>query len=763
MIRQKILSFRVQRTAPRVAQRGMATVLIVLLIGTGLTASVLGAAHYLRSTQAQNIASHAQSQAQMNAWRATEIVRQYLAQLQGSNALDQLAQGSVLNFEGSGFSGLMQAQVAQLQGSGSTRRITVDVTGLTNPSATSGEADGRAGASSTLRVVYGPDAGGGGGICSYEQPARSILNGNVTYSGGGMQFLTSEGTASHFVINGDLTVSNGSEAIVSGCTTGNIALSGGGIKAGANLQSQGSISMRSMSPSTNVGLWAREINIEQQGGSYSAMHAGGFLTNVRNVQGLLVGTAQVGGMKQADGSVNPLPGLGAAIVVEATDGTRFQVDRSQMVWDPGAGQVQFPDAAVQTLAGTGTLQGPLRFDYTGLDGGTLQVSSTTVTGPVWGNNVLFDGWGGNYADVRAYGDLVMKEPKVGTLVGGGNLKVESWNLPSIAQSARVAGSYSNTGGNSGAVPRLQTGQTGLSPGLPGLPRCDVAVRAFDTASLRSQANYVFDFDAQGDPRLTVQNVKIKGEGEGTAGDSAFPSASFNLKTVDYKTLQQVAGKDFLGCSSQNPSNMYTDALQCLRTATPAKGWTLQGVTRFPPGVALFVGDMKLDGQGQADGLVNTFLSTGNITLTNGGSNLELTAPNFVSSPAQLCDGNFYPANLCDKSVTPSRLAVWRDGDGTEHSGLPVGNIALATNGDLSAAGWTLKGHVLVGRQIATSGATVTIEGTLTVGANGVSPTTIQQGGIKVITKNLTQNQGYLPGSNCAPQPGGMKMLWSRYL
>ncbi|MBP9940627.1 MAG: hypothetical protein KBF33_04420 [Comamonas sp.] len=751
------------RAAPAV-QRGMATVLIILLMGTGLTASVLGAAHYLRSTQDQNIASHAQTQAQMNAWSAVEIVRNYLTQLQVAGKIDQLAVGNKLNFSGDDVAGLMYASVTGVQGSGADLRMTISVTGVTNPSAVTGEThkgDKRGGASATLQVVYAPTGGTSGGVCAQQQPKRSILNGNVTYTGGGMQFLTAEGQASNFVINGNLSVSNGSEAIVSGCVTGDIALSGGGIKAGADLQSEQKITIKSMSPPSRVGLWAREIDIDQDGGSYSNLYAGGFSANVRNARGMLLGRATLGGKKQADGAINPLEGYAPVVMVTVGE-SRFQLNRADLSWNAATGRVEFADSAVQRLAGDGTLQGPLRFDDAALDGGDLKLKSSTIPGLVWGGGVTFGGWGGTYGDVRAHGNLKMNEPKIGTLLGGGNLVVGSWNLPQFITNAKVVGSYTNSGGNKGSVGNLQTGQAGVTPAMPGLPRCEVAVSSFDAAALRSQANYVFDFDAQGEPRLTVQHVNIKG----ATADTAFPAASFNLKTVPFKTLQQVNGKDFLGCSWQNPASQYNDALQCLRGATPSTGWTLTGITKFPPGVALFMGNVTINGNQQSGGLVNTLLSTGKVTLTNSGSNLKVTAPNFVASPATLCDGDFYPSNLCNKSVTPSRLVTWAEADGTEHSGLPIGNIAVASNSDLSAAGWSLNGHVIVGGQISSGGAMVTIDGTLTVGANGVSATNITQGGVKVITRNLTNDQGYLPGgascSTSAPTGGGMKVLWSRY-
>jgi hypothetical protein len=135
----------------------------------------------------------------------------------------------------------------------------------------------------------------------------------------------------------------------------------------------------------------------------------------------------------------------------------------------------------------------------------------------------------------------------------------------------------------------------------------------------------------------------------------------------------------------------------------------------------------------------------------------------------VCDGPFYPANLCDKSTTPSSLAKWVDAEGQEHAGLPLANLAIGTNKGLSANSWDapngITGNVLLGESISTGGATLSIAGSLTVGANEPSATTITQGGLRMDTTRLTRDQGYLPGGNCAPAatPQPVAMKWSRYL
>ncbi len=62
-------------------QRGAATVLTALLVGLAVMASTFAVVQYVGTSQDQSVTTHAQTQAQMNAWLGAEVVRQYLANL----------------------------------------------------------------------------------------------------------------------------------------------------------------------------------------------------------------------------------------------------------------------------------------------------------------------------------------------------------------------------------------------------------------------------------------------------------------------------------------------------------------------------------------------------------------------------------------------------------------------------------------------------------------------------------------------------------
>ncbi|WP_162934925.1 hypothetical protein [Pseudomonas cavernae] len=65
-------------------QRGMATILIILLAGMALTVTALGVMHAVRGSQEKLVALHASTHAQAGAWAGVEIFRSYLEQLDAS-------------------------------------------------------------------------------------------------------------------------------------------------------------------------------------------------------------------------------------------------------------------------------------------------------------------------------------------------------------------------------------------------------------------------------------------------------------------------------------------------------------------------------------------------------------------------------------------------------------------------------------------------------------------------------------------------------
>ena len=775
-------------THPLAPQRGIATVLILLLVGLSLSAAVFGTAHYIRSQQQQDVAAHAQTQAQMKAWTGAELVRQYLQQLQDSGQLAALYAKTPLPFDLTlSGDGVTSAVLARITATDSTAKtVTARITGVTAP-------DSSAEARAVVEVVYAVGAGSGTAPSQCGTPIRSstVLRGDVSITGGTTSFTSGE-NYTDVAIDGSLTIQSASEAIISGCTKGDITLSGGGIDANATLSSQnGTIRINSMAQPTNATLWARAISIGNTGSAnYNALKAGAYQANVKTTGDVIVGTAYAGGrlLSATAGPSVPwrtgtvVPWSTGNLLVTLSDGGEYLVDMARVAIDSATGTVSNARAAAQKVNASGSAELPDSFTLHATDvaGGGIDLHTLSVQEETWGYHIAMKGFGGTYNKVWPAGHFETINPNITDLLGGGDLWAKEaggypgncYSCPAFGTGGPIAGRFYYGSGKTllNSHPKVQSSVAGTSPGLPGAPFCDTRTDTFDAAAFRSSANYIFDFDANGKPRLTIQHMKAS---DGTS----IARAGIDLTAVDpdgtapgAMVLRRINGVDFLGCDNQSPNNQYSDALACLRNATPANGWRLNGITKFPPGIALFIGPVTIDGVASSQGtLYNTILSTGGVTLTGSGHG-PLVAPNFASPLSSVCDGPFYPANLCKKSAnTPSELATWVDAKGITHAGLPLANLAIGTNGGLSANSWEapngITGNVLLGQSLSTGGATISIAGSLTVGANEPSATTITRGGLKLDTTRLTRDQGYLPGGSCTsaatPQPVAMK--WSRYL
>src|SRR5690606_1984157 len=58
-------------------QRGIATLLVLLLVGIAISAAIFGSLRYIQGSQDQTTAFHAQTQAQLKAWSGVDMLYQY--------------------------------------------------------------------------------------------------------------------------------------------------------------------------------------------------------------------------------------------------------------------------------------------------------------------------------------------------------------------------------------------------------------------------------------------------------------------------------------------------------------------------------------------------------------------------------------------------------------------------------------------------------------------------------------------------------------
>jgi hypothetical protein len=333
-------------------------------------------------------------------------------------------------------------------------------------------------------------------------------------------------------------------------------------------------------------------------------------------------------------------------------------------------------------------------------------------------------------------------------LGGGNMTV---NDVAVSGSGRIAGSLNKNLSN------VQANQAGTSPGLPGIPYCEARVKPVDADNFLGMANYAYS-SAGGVAQLTIRNVK---RANGESIDGVYPLQ--NPNAAQLAILQEL-----MTCNNSNDKG-------CLNVLQRDGSWLLHGVGKMPAGVLWFDQSVKIDGT--STDMLNSVVVRGcddpsqttcggNVTFTSSGHR-DFIAPNFAGA-ARVCGADFYPSNLC---ASRSQFVEWEgpgaDGKPQTYQGLPIANTAVIAEGGADIAGWELRGSVMLGKQLATSGATVTIHGSLTVGSNQTADTTISAGGISVDVPSggglnlipvCSGGSGGLPAS-----PASASVQWSRYL
>lgn len=129
-------------------QRGIAAILILVLVGLSLTATTFGSIHYLRASQEQHTALHAQSIAQARAWTGAEALRLYLEAVAQAGEWDEFEAGLVVPVSVEmDLDGVDEVHITQVDTGVTPARLTARLTARAAESS-------RAEASSILEVVY---------------------------------------------------------------------------------------------------------------------------------------------------------------------------------------------------------------------------------------------------------------------------------------------------------------------------------------------------------------------------------------------------------------------------------------------------------------------------------------------------------------------------------------------------------------------------------------------------------------------------------
>ncbi|MBT9492329.1 MAG: hypothetical protein IV107_08235 [Paucibacter sp.] len=199
------------RRGHRQSQRGISSVLFMLLSGLSLGAMVFGAIYYVRGLQSQSVTVHAQTQAQLKAWSGAEAVRQHLYQLGATEAAKLTVNQAVTFTALSGISAtVVDVLASDATNCGGGTRVGFNITGSSG------------GANSLLAATFCAKGNGGTPGATGKKPAVNI-KGNLQL-GGDLNVLGDDKT--RVVVDGSVNGSGSLNGISNLYATGDITLGG---------------------------------------------------------------------------------------------------------------------------------------------------------------------------------------------------------------------------------------------------------------------------------------------------------------------------------------------------------------------------------------------------------------------------------------------------------------------------------------------------------------------------------------------------------
>lgn len=269
--------FRDLPSAPS-QQRGMATILIIMLMGLALTVTALGVMYSVRTSQEQQVTVHAATHSQAGVWAAAEAVRSYLETLD-VDAVKGLKTASTLSFD--------------INTNKATAKLSPLLINDTTPNHLYAEinyTDTAAKASSTLEVVYNitfaptkneepPTQALGNNVLSFA--TNMNMSGNITVLGGDAAIFNVDGNVNldNASITGIKTINaSGNITIESGVKVDNLYANGDITLTGsASVLTASSLKDITINSGASQGILNANGNITITNGSVTTANALGFI------------------------------------------------------------------------------------------------------------------------------------------------------------------------------------------------------------------------------------------------------------------------------------------------------------------------------------------------------------------------------------------------------------------------------------------------------------------------------------------------------
>lgn len=708
-------------------QSGVATLLVLLLVGMAIFAAVIGAFRILEGRQEQTVAVHAQTPAQITAWAGVEALKEYFVALRSEDALtfeelldvfkDMMNDDAAIIDEDNIIARLSQMEPdPRVDDDADEYMAFFDITGEAG--------SGKSHAVSTLQVVFGfrriageAEEGDCAPFCSDAPPAVITFNRNLRLSGS-ISVTTPPGESYTINVNGVLEtggnsitgvdIINATDSIHIGSGSSfNTLNSNGDIKLTGSVSGDGHLNARG--------------NICLEGGSSA------------------LGSVKANGFVYGDGSV--AFGDIEAIGVSDYTGTHSLCD-DRILSNPGGKPFAVNMAGNNTVRSVKS-KGSVRFN-----------SGSVTTNPgVWAEGDLRDtNWGGSQS---------------GTI--GGVIQPAGNNNPAVAANINI-------------VP-------GFTVSITPVGELNIPVTVFNAYDYETAANYAFKVDEDGFKVVQVRNVSGIPNGQYYIGsyDGPYKDRLCTALTAGSTPGTPVCSQPSDPTLSYPICWGQSDYNTCFTYTANNKTWSVSGKS-MAQGVAWFEGKLNvsngnyyntfiatesIETSGSHKNVAPNFAGSAGGTYNYSIVHSQWWTENKSESFKGICSNGVsphYPQQICNgfSAGEPVPIANY-----AYMSGSIVGDNYVGGNVKLGASTVSF-GSVLAGNEF-DSGGDTTVFGYISALGGGTSTFNAMGGSTKIIVDQLPPT--YIPmngitigeggGGGAPPGPDGWDLinnsaLWARY-
>lgn len=713
-------------------QRGMATILIIILMGMALTVTALGVMHSVRTSQDQQITVHAATHSQAGVWAAADALRlYYVKKLQGLDEAALIVFLEEINTK-------PEITINNISSSENEIKVKVEPLSSSPPYRIKAEisyTDIAAKSTSMLKVIYDVTPAS---INSTDETPVSTPVGN------------------ELIIKSDLELSGNLEFLADKRTAlnviGNITFKNKNVGKNLIIRSTESITIKENDFEVE-GLYSQKnITINGKRANIINVDAAGAITFNDDV---VVGAANAAGNITFEGK-------------SSVDSTSSEGDIA----------IKGANSTVGTASAAG------KIDITGASSVTralatddINIKNALVSTAHAGGTITASGKGSKVNTASAVGDINIDDSSIDTANAGGAITINGANVvidnanavgniiinnsKSTVKNSRTMGGVFCSGAANGwnkydsivarvATADCNTDKVSINPELTILaPASPVVTSKFtkiellaprvDAYDFKNSANYVFR-NIGGEVQVEVRNVAGINE-----NDTFVKHYLVNGNSLCNALNIQCASDAKKICITNN----------CI---TYDKGrWKLSGGNNntavFAPGILWFEGDLTVN----KGTYYNSIVATGNIDLT---SNTVIYAANYNNS--ETCkDSRYSPTNLCgDKKDTATGNIALLAGSYQDKQ-FSGGKIEIGSNEKVY-------GNVLAGDALEFKGGP-TIKGFVTVAGQGSSDNYKWNGNATIDTRKLpaSYNPSEPPSiggsQSSGSQEAKVEILWTRYL